>query len=1423
MGNEVSLPPIGNDLTPSVSMAVSLILTELNSAFTSSIQPHYLLPFITQLKDSLSEISDNVDLLLDNAPSPQSQLTAIQGQIATLQSTLATLQTSTTSATSNLSTSVNTLTTQLSNISSNISSINLTNLSTTLSALTNQVNNLTADLSNKVSTSRTINMKPLTTNIVLTTGDIGLGNVDNTSDLNKPLSTAAVSALAGKINKNTPIISGTVGSSNSIPVLNYDSNGLILTANSVSAMLTPNQVGLSNVQNVNTTLASNVLIDQPLTSQSNAVVQGDTVLSAVSKLQSRANNKIDKIGSGYTGVIPLLDNVGGVISSSKVFNDLGNTSNDILSALAVKNLVNSSLTGVLSYRGSHSGPTYPTTGGSGASGAILKGDLWYVSSAFTLGATTLQPGDALISNTDNPGTTASNWDIIGGAMSFTPEDVSNKNNTTMTSSSVEYPTTGLVQSYVTGLINTREPSVTAGTASQYWKGDKSWATLDATAVGLSNVTNNAQLTRGPSDINSFPSKTAPVITDVMLIEDSQNAYAKAKISLDRLPITTNLANQLTTFVPKTTTVNGLSLSGNITITPALLGLDQVNNTPDLSKPVSAATTTALSTKVDKINLPNSVTVGSSSGIPQITYNTQGQVVSSSEVPIIMTKAQVGLSNVPNVDCTNLAVPTIVGTFLPSTTPIVTGDSGTVVAQKAQGQLNMKADKLVSPVLGAILVSDASGNVSNSMKLFNDSGNGLNHIISAAEINSRIAATTGTSSVRIIGMFTPVVAATYPLTTASNGQAWIIAAAGSVGTNQVYQGDVVIALADNPGNTATNWAIVSKGLGYVAENSSLKESVLTPTSTTNYPSSKAVSDYLAATVGTLSVLPPGGTTAQYLRGDSTWQTLDKSAVGLSNVSNGAQVLRSTDYATYPTITTTSNADLIMLEDSANLSAKSVITVANLKSSLQPSLTANRTVVTSSTGTLAASATTDTEIGYCSGVTGPIQTQLNNKLDSTVAVLNSTTTPAAPSSGLTKLYTKSNGSVYKMGADGIETELGGGAVTLSGVVDGFVTRSVSGAIQNSGVVLSTDSTFTAMSDTIIPSQKAIADYVVATSLSPSKEAVRVLSDSNVSVTGSGVLTTTANGALVIDGVTLTTGNSVLLNGQTTSSQNGIYVVTSIGTASTPTVLTRRSDSNSEAEMKLGSIVAIAEGTVYTGTLFYQSSVVTTLETSAVQYLMINVGYGNLRVTNNLSELSSTSSTARSNIGAAASGINTDINSVNLNYNGLGIKCQTGSNNLTVSNGGVYTANRVLTIDTNDQSTTLTLPTTSASIAGVNTGDETSATITTKVGLASTTNTGLLSSTDWNTFNDKVPSTRTVAGQALSSDITLTASSVGLGNVNNTSDLNKPISTAVSTALSGKENTSNKGVANGYAGLNSSGVVPTTQLPTFSLSMLSDVLFV
>ncbi len=65
------------------------------------------------------------------------------------------------------------------------------------------------------------------------------------------------------------------------------------------------------------------------------------------------------------------------------------------------------------------------------------------------------------------------------------------------------------------------------------------------------------------------------------------------------------------------------------------------------------------------------------------------------------------------------------------------------------------------------------------------------------------------------------------------------------------------------------------------------------------------------------------------------------------------------------------------------------------------------------------------------------------------------------------------------------------------------------------------------------------------------------------------------------------------------------------------------------------------------------------------------------------------------------------------------------------------------------------------------------------------------------------------------TLDKTAVGLSNVDNTSDLNKPISTATQTALNAKENTANKNTANGYAGLGSDGKLISNQLPAITIT--------
>jgi hypothetical protein len=79
------------------------------------------------------------------------------------------------------------------------------------------VTNLTTDLAGKVATTRTVNGHALSADVTVTKSDVGLGNADNTSDANKPVSTAQQTALDGKVDKGTATwpSSGTVATTSS--------------------------------------------------------------------------------------------------------------------------------------------------------------------------------------------------------------------------------------------------------------------------------------------------------------------------------------------------------------------------------------------------------------------------------------------------------------------------------------------------------------------------------------------------------------------------------------------------------------------------------------------------------------------------------------------------------------------------------------------------------------------------------------------------------------------------------------------------------------------------------------------------------------------------------------------------------------------------------------------------------------------------------------------------------------------------------------------------------------------------------------------------------------------------------------------------------------------------------------------------------
>jgi hypothetical protein len=124
------------------------------------------------------------------------------------------------------------------------------------------------------------------------------------------------------------------------------------------------------------------------------------------------------------------------------------------------------------------------------------------------------------------------------------------------------------------------------------------------------------------------------------------------------------------------------------------------------------------------------------------------------------------------------------------------------------------------------------------------------------------------------------------------------------------------------------------------------------------------------------------------------------------------------------------------------------------------------------------------------------------------------------------------------------------------------------------------------------KQYVDTVAATGIH-FHEPVRVEAPTNLNATyangtaGVGATLTNAGtqAALVIDGVTLSVADRVLIYQQTTQTENGIYVVTTVGSVSTNWVLTRSSDADtfvsaSPDGLSEGSTVFVQQGTTGAG---------------------------------------------------------------------------------------------------------------------------------------------------------------------------------------------------------------------------------------------------
>jgi hypothetical protein len=281
----------------------------------------------------------------------------------------------------------------------------------------------------------------------------------------------------------------------------------------------------------------------------------------------------------------------------------------------------------------------------------------------------------------------------------------------------------------------------------------------------------------------------------------------------------------------------------------------------------------------------------------------------------------------------------------------------------------------------------------------------------------------------------------------------------------------------------------------------------------------------------------------------------------------------------------------------------------------SLTASRAVISNSSQKIAVSATTDTELGYLSGVTSAVQTQLDAKL--------------AKASNLSDLTSTSTA----------RTNLGLGTI----------------ATQNANNVALTGGTITGLGDPSSSSDAATKNYVDALVAGLRTRAVaRVASTTNVNIS-SGL----ENGD-TLDGITLVTGNRVLLKDQSTASQNGLYIVVASGAAS------RDPEFDTISELA-GQLILVSEGSTHADDLFLcTTDTSATLGSSSITYTQVFPSSGGTVTSVGLADAGASEFTVTNSPVTGSGTINIAVNSIaNTKISGLGtaatLNVGTSANNI------------------------------------------------------------------------------------------------------------------------------------------------------------------
>jgi hypothetical protein len=281
----------------------------------------------------------------------------------------------------------------------------------------------------------------------------------------------------------------------------------------------------------------------------------------------------------------------------------------------------------------------------------------------------------------------------------------------------------------------------------------------------------------------------------------------------------------------------------------------------------------------------------------------------------------------------------------------------------------------------------------------------------------------------------------------------------------------------------------------------------------------------------------------------------------------------------------------------------------------------------------------------------------------------------------------------------------------------------------------------------------------------------------------LEASVNGALpTIDGITLEAGWSILVKNQADAKQNGLYQVHTLGTVSTKWKLIRRTDSDNHIARQVapGDSVYVLSGTTYSNSGFALSSAGTgdndaiIIGTDDIVWTLF-AGPSTVLAGNGIVKVNQTYSVlAEANLGISVTANGVALSTVTTNTSS-GANTTSFLSNVGIDSYGRITNKEFSSVSFSGYATlagptftgTVTLPTGTVATTQ-SAGNNTTAVATTAF---VTTADNLKANIDSPTF------TGTVGG--------ITKTMISLGNVDNTADSSKPVSTAQQTALDLKSN--------------------------------------